>query len=133
MHHPRRSWGFFLPYFSSHRTKSLLEIFYNLLTAPRTVYNTYAQVVGAQSCANHEQHIKRLSRASVMLSATWYEGTAQLLSLTEMKSHLFELYFIGRRRRRTIKAMKHYNVHVVSHRYDTTGPSGDRFPESPVL
>ena len=31
----------------------------------------------------------------VSLRATWYEGTAQLLSLTELKSHLFELYFIG--------------------------------------
>ena len=30
-----------------------------------------------------------------MLRATWYEETAQLLSLTEFKSHLFELYFIG--------------------------------------
>ena len=36
-----------------------------------------------------------LSCASVMLRATWYEGTAQLLSLTELKSHLFELYFVG--------------------------------------
>ena len=45
--------------------------------------------------ANHVQHIERLSRASVMLRATWYEGTAQLLSLTELKSHLFELYFVG--------------------------------------
>ena len=39
----------------------------------------------------HVQHIERLSRAST----TWYEGTAQLLSLTKLKSHLFELYFIG--------------------------------------
>ena len=31
----------------------------------------------------------------VVIRATWYEGTAQLLSLTELKSHLFELYFIG--------------------------------------
>ena len=61
------------------------------LTAPRTVSNTYAQVARAQSCANHVQHIKRLSCAS----ATRYEGTAQLFSLTELKSHLFELYFIG--------------------------------------
>ena len=29
-----------------------------------------------------------------MLRATWYEGTAQLC-LTELKSHLFELYFSG--------------------------------------
>ena len=71
------------------------EIFYNLLTAPRTVSNTYAQVARAQSCTNHVQHIKRPSRASVMLRATWYEGTAQLLSLTELKSHLLELCFIG--------------------------------------
>ena len=71
------------------------RFFYNLHTAPRTVSNTYAQVARAQSCANHVQHIERLSRASVMLRATWCEGTAQLLSLTELKSHLFELYFIG--------------------------------------
>ena len=80
----------------------LFEIFYNLLTAPRTVSNTYAQVARAQLCANHLQHIERLARASVMLRAIWYEGTAQLLSLTELKSHLFELYFIGW----TIKPMK---------------------------
>ena len=38
----------------------------------------------------------------VVLRATWYEGTAQLLSLTEFKLHLFQLYFIGW----TIKPMK---------------------------
>ena len=65
------------------------------ITSPWTVSNTYGQVAQAQSCANHVQHIERLSRASVMLHDTWYEGTAQLLSLTELKSHLFELYFIG--------------------------------------
>ena len=32
----------------------------------------------------------------VVLRAPWYEGTAQLLSLTEFKSHLLGLYFIGR-------------------------------------
>ena len=31
----------------------------------------------------------------VPLRATWYEGTALLLSFTEFKSHLFELYFVG--------------------------------------
>ena len=40
------------------------EIFYNLLTAPRTDSNTCAQVARAQSCANHVQHIERLSRAT---------------------------------------------------------------------
>ena len=38
--------------------------FYNFLAAPRTVSNTYAQVVLAQSCAHHVQHIERLSRAT---------------------------------------------------------------------
>ena len=55
---------------------------FDLLTGPWTVSNTYAQVAKEQSCTNHMQHIERLSRA------TWYEGTAQLLSLTELKSHL---------------------------------------------
>ena len=31
----------------------------------------------------------------VVLRATWYEGTAQLLSLTELNSHLLELFFFG--------------------------------------
>ena len=44
--------------------KGLFEIFYNLLTAPRTVSNTYPQVARTQSCANHVQHIERLSRAA---------------------------------------------------------------------
>ena len=39
-------------------------MFYNLLTAPRTVSNTYARVARAQSCANHVQHIRRLSRVT---------------------------------------------------------------------
>ena len=39
------------------------------------------------SSAYHVQH--------VVLRATWYEGTAQLLSLTAFRSHLFWLYFIG--------------------------------------
>ena len=30
-----------------------------------------------------------------MSCATWYEGTAQLSSLTELKSHLFELYSLA--------------------------------------
>ena len=39
-------------------------IVYNLLTAPRTVSNAYAQVARAQSCANHVQHIGCLPRAT---------------------------------------------------------------------
>ena len=40
------------------------RFFYNLLTAPRIVSNMHAQVAQAQSCANHVQHIERLSRAT---------------------------------------------------------------------
>ena len=43
--------------------KGAIRDFYNL-TAPRTVSNSYAEVAWAQSCANHVQHIERLSRAT---------------------------------------------------------------------
>ena len=45
------------------------------------------QITCNTTSAYHVQH--------VVLRATWYEGTAQLLSLTELKSHSFELYFVG--------------------------------------
>ena len=41
-------------------TKALFEIFYNLLTAPRTVSNTHAQVARAQSCTDHVQHVQHV-------------------------------------------------------------------------
>ena len=44
--------------------KGAIRDFYNLLTAPRTVSNTYAQVARVESCANHLQDIERLSRAT---------------------------------------------------------------------
>ena len=45
------------------------------------------QITCNTSSAYHVQH--------VVLRAAWHEGTAQLLILTELKSHLFELYFVG--------------------------------------
>ena len=45
------------------------------------------QITCNTSSACHVQH--------VVLRATWYKGTAQLLTLTELKSHLFEFYFIS--------------------------------------
>ena len=45
-------------------------IFYNLLTAPRTVSNMYIQVARAQSCANHVQHIECLSHATCHVTCT---------------------------------------------------------------
>ena len=44
--------------------KGAIRDYDNLLTAPRTDSNTYAQVARAQSCANHAQHIERLSHAT---------------------------------------------------------------------
>ena len=38
---------------------------YNLLTAPRTVSNTCAQVAWEQSCVNHVQHIERFITCNV--------------------------------------------------------------------
>ena len=48
---------------------------------------------GAIVCKSRATH-KALITCS-MSCATWYEGTAQLLSSTELKSYLFELYSIG--------------------------------------
>ena len=45
------------------------------------------QITCNTSSACHVQH--------VVLRATWYEGTAQVFSLIELKSHFFEFYFIG--------------------------------------
>ena len=67
----------------------------DFLQSPHSAANCLQHVHSSDQGAYHVQHIERLSRASVMLRATWYEETAQLLSLTELKSHLFELYFIG--------------------------------------
>ena len=49
--------------------------------------HSHVQITCNTSSTNHVQH--------VMFCATWYEGTAQQLRVTEFKSHLFELYFIG--------------------------------------
>ena len=45
------------------------------------------QIMCNTSGAYHVQH--------VVLRATWYEGTAQLLSLTEFKLHLLQLYLLA--------------------------------------
>ena len=87
---------------NNNRIQRCYSRFFTISSQRCELSQTYAQVARAQPCANHVQHIERLSHASVMLRATWYEGTAQLLSLTELKLHLVELYFIGW----TIKPMK---------------------------
>ena len=49
----------------------------------------------AQSYANHVQHIKRLSRATSRVTRHVARLNSSDIKLTELKSHLFELYFIG--------------------------------------
>ena len=50
--------------------KGAIQDFCNLLTVPRTAFNTYAQVAQAQSCENHVQlqQIERLSFATCCLT-----------------------------------------------------------------
>ena len=62
----------------------------------------YVEVARVHLCANHFQHIKSLSRATYHATCQVVRRDNQLLSLTELKSHLFELYSI----RWTIKLMK---------------------------
>ena len=57
---------------------------------------------GAQFRANHVRSQRATCRVTsahhvqyAVLRVTWFEGTAQLLSMTEFKLHLLELYFIG--------------------------------------
>ena len=44
--------------------KGAIRDFYNLLTVPPPVSNTCAPLARVQFCANHVQHIERLSRAT---------------------------------------------------------------------
>ena len=72
--------------------KGAIRDFYNLLTAPLTVSNVYAQMARAQSritrntsSAYHVQHV---------VSHVVQKDSSAILSLTELTSHLFNLYFI---------------------------------------
>ena len=59
--------------------------------APNCLQHAHSSGPGAivcKLCATHRALI-----TCNLQCATWYEGTAQLLSLTELKSHLFQLYF----------------------------------------
>ena len=56
--------------------KGAVQDFYNLLTALRTVSNTYIRVARAKSCANHMQHIEHLSCANVVCHVAQRESLA---------------------------------------------------------
>ena len=74
----------------------LFGIFYNLLTAPRAVSNMYAPVARAQLCANHVQHIKRLSRATsrVMCHVPQKDSSAIKSDRVEIGSILAVFYWL---------------------------------------
>ena len=68
----------------------------NVFTAPRTVSNKYILVQvrqGTAVCKSHATH-QTLNTCNTP-HAMWQEGPVQLLSLTELISHLSHLYFIG--------------------------------------
>ena len=71
----------------------------DFLQSPHSAANCFQHVrssgPGATVCKSRATHRALITCKHVVLRATWDEGTAQLLSLTEVKSHLFELYFIG--------------------------------------
>ena len=62
--------------------------------------NTCSQVARAQSCANHAQHIERLTGATCRVACHVVRRDSSA-SKTELKSHLFELSLNGW----TIKSM----------------------------
>ena len=61
---------------NDHIERRNLRLFYNLLTVPGTVSNTYALVARVQSFANRATH--RALFTYNMSCTTWHEGTAQL-------------------------------------------------------
>ena len=75
-------------------SKGTSRDFYNVLIAQCIVSYCYAQVARLRACANHVQHIGRLSLV------TWCvplgtKGQLKLLSLAEMKSHVFQPYLLA--------------------------------------
>ena len=72
--------------YNNNHTEQHSSRIFSLLTASQTVSNTYLQVAWEESCKLGATH-QMLSMCN-MLYTTWYEETAQLSSLTEMKSHL---------------------------------------------
>ena len=70
--------------------KRAIRDFQNLLTAPAPTIKwpgrNRMQITCNTPNASQVQHV---------LHVTWYERTAQLLSLTEFKPHLFSLYLLA--------------------------------------
>ena len=67
------------------------------LQSPHCTINSLQHVCwssqGTTVCKSHATHLMPMMCS--MLCATWYEGTVQLLSLAEFRSHLFLIYSVG--------------------------------------
>ena len=71
-------------------------MFVNLLTAPRTISNTYAQVARAQLCANHVQHVERLSRAICRDACHVVRRDSSAIKFDRIEiSFILAFYFVG--------------------------------------
>ena len=69
--------------------------FFTICSLRREVSNTYAQVARAHTCANHVQHIERLSRAACRVTCHVVLRAAQLLNLTEFEIYLSFILLAG--------------------------------------
>ena len=65
----------------------------DFLQSPHCAVNCLQHVPGAILCKSRPNTLCAYHMQHVVLRATCCEGKAQLFSLTELKSHLFELYF----------------------------------------
>ena len=68
--------------------KFAIKIFFNPFITQQTVLNMYTQVARVQSCAGHMQTHQAPITCN-MTCATYYEGTAQLLSFDRVEVCLF--------------------------------------------
>ena len=64
--------------------KDAIREIYSAITAPRTVSDIYTQVVRAQPCANHVQHIGNLSPAACRVPRGTKGQLAKLLDRAEI-------------------------------------------------
>ena len=72
-----------------------LRFFYNLLTAPQTISNTHNQVARVQSCANHVQHIERLSRATCCVTCHLVRRDNSAIKFDRVDIAFICAYFVG--------------------------------------
>ena len=67
--------------------------FFTISSLSRELSLTHSGGQGAIVCKSSAAH-QALNTCNLSC-ATWYEGTAELLSLADSKSHLFQLHFSG--------------------------------------